>query len=484
MSETRVPSPGTATYRPLPAEHGRARLSSSPLRMCTVFLTMGQVLAILAAGAVAKFVYIDLLYSEVPSFLLYLPVILVLPFIVCVAFHRMGLEDYDVLTGPSLNFGTIIGGLALSFLILLGGLYLLKTAEIYSRGWIICWFALSIIAVITARWSITRWIRQMANAGMLQTRTALFGTATQVELLKSTIQKSSPHLSISGIYIDDQSSSTVSNNGGLRELQRSVARGTCDRVIICLPDLDPNEVVNVMNAIGSGSQEILLCRDLAAAPVPLHGSRSVGNIRADIVAPVPASENNIVLKRLLDVTAATAALIALSPIMLLVAIAIKLDSPGPVFFRQRRYGRNDDIFRIFKFRSMTVTEDGASIEQAKRNDSRVTRVGRIIRATSIDELPQLINVLFGQMSIVGPRPHALAHDRKFEQQLDLFSRRRRVLPGITGWAQVNGYRGETKTLSDIRRRMDLDLYYVDKWSIWLDIEIMVRTVVTVVRGAY
>ncbi len=484
MSETRVPSPGTAAYRPLPAEHGRARLSSSPLRMCTVFLTVGQVLAILVAGAVAKFVYIDLLYSEVPSFLLYLPVILALPFIVCVAYHRMGLEDYDVLTGPSLNFGTIIGGLALSFLVLLGGLYLLKTAEIYSRGWIICWFAFSIVAVITVRWTMTRWIRQMANAGMLQTRTALFGTTKQVNLLKSAIQRSSPHLSISGIYVDDADSSTVSNNGGLRELQRSVARGTCDRVIICLPDLNPDEVVNVMNAIGSGSQEILLCRDLTAAPVPLHDSRSIGNIRADIVAPIPASENNIVLKRLLDVTVATAALITLAPVMLLVALAIKLDSRGPVFFRQRRYGRNDDIFRIFKFRSMTVTEDGASIEQAKRNDARVTRVGRIIRATSIDELPQLINVLFGQMSIVGPRPHALAHDRKFEQQLDLFSRRRRVLPGITGWAQVNGYRGETKTLSDIRKRMDLDLYYVDKWSIWLDVEIMVRTVVTVIRGAY
>ncbi|MEM8976246.1 MAG: exopolysaccharide biosynthesis polyprenyl glycosylphosphotransferase [Pseudomonadota bacterium] len=484
MSETRIPSPGTAMYRPLPAEHGRARLSSSPLRMCTVFLTMGQALAILVAGAVAKFIYIDLLYNDFPSFLHFLPVILVLPFIVCVAFHRMGLEDYDVLTGPSLNFGTIIGGLALSFLILLGGLYLLKTAEIYSRGWIICWFALSIVAVITARWLITRWIRQMANAGMLQTRTALYGTATQVSSLKSIIQKSSPHLSISGIYVDDPASSTVSHNGGLRELQRSVARGTCDRVIICLPELNPDEVVNVMNAIGSGSQEILLCRDLKAAPVPPHGSRSIGNIRADIVAPVPASENNIVLKRLLDVSVAIAALIALSPVMLLAAIAIKLDSRGPVFFRQRRYGRNDDIFRIFKFRSMTVTEDGASIEQAKRNDARVTRVGRFIRATSIDELPQLINVLFGQMSIVGPRPHALAHDRQFEQQLDLFSRRRRVLPGITGWAQVNGYRGETKTLSDIRKRMELDLYYVDKWSIWLDVEIMVRTVVTVVRGAY
>ncbi len=484
MSESRIPSPETAVYRPLPAEHGRARLSSSPLRFCTAFLTMSQALAIVLAGAAAKFFYIDIVYDGPESFLQYLPVIVALTFIVCVAFQRMGLEDYDVLTAPTLSFGTVIGGLGLSFLILLGGLYLAKAAEIYSRGWILCWFVFSIIGVISVRWALTRWIRQIANAGMLQTRTALFGNADQVELLKSSIQKSSPHLNISGIYVNDPAGRGVSNNGGIRELQRSVARGTCDRVIICLPDSDSAEVVNVMNAIGSGSQEILLCRDLTPTPVPLHGSRSLGEIRADIVAPVPASEHNFMLKRLLDVSVAGIALIALFPIMLLTAIAIKLDSRGPVFFRQRRYGRNDNIFRIYKFRSMTVTEDGLNIEQAKRNDVRVTRVGRIIRSTSIDELPQLINVLLGDMSIVGPRPHALAHDRQFEQQLDLFSRRRRVLPGITGWAQVNGYRGETKTLNDIRRRMDLDLYYVDKWSIWLDVEIMVRTLVTVLRGAH
>ena len=168
----------------------------------------------------------------------------------------------------------------------------------------------------------------------------------------------------------------------------------------------------------------------------------------------------------------------------LIALAIKLDGPGPVFFRQRRYGRNNRVFRIFKFRTMTVAEDDDAVRQAEKGDQRVTRVGRILRAASIDELPQLINVLFGQMSIVGPRPHALSHEEKFEQSSDLFSRRRRVLPGITGWAQVNGCRGETKTQSDVARRLEYDLYYIDNWSIWFDVEIIVRTVVTVLRGAY
>jgi len=133
---------------------------------------------------------------------------------------------------------------------------------------------------------------------------------------------------------------------------------------------------------------------------------------------------------------------------------------------------------------MTVAEDGQVVVQAKRNDVRVTRVGRFLRRTSLDELPQLLNVLAGDMSLVGPRPHALAHDEAFEEQLDLFSRRRRVRPGITGWAQVNGYRGETRTIEDIHARMQHDLYYIDNWSIWLDLEILARTLMVATRRAY
>jgi putative colanic acid biosynthesis UDP-glucose lipid carrier transferase len=133
---------------------------------------------------------------------------------------------------------------------------------------------------------------------------------------------------------------------------------------------------------------------------------------------------------------------------------------------------------------MTVAEDGDQVVQAARHDVRVTRIGRLLRSSSLDEVPQLINVLLGQMSIVGPRPHALAHEERFEEDFDLFSRRRRVLPGITGWAQVNGFRGETKTHEDVEKRMDYDLFYIDNWSIWFDMEIIVRTLVTVGRGAY
>jgi putative colanic acid biosynthesis UDP-glucose lipid carrier transferase len=203
-----------------------------------------------------------------------------------------------------------------------------------------------------------------------------------------------------------------------------------------------------------------------------------------VVNLVPLSERNRLLKSLIDFVVAGVAIVLLAPLLALVALAIKLDSPGPVFFRQRRYGQNNRVFRIVKFRTMTVAEDGHTVEQATRNDARVTRVGWFLRRTSIDELPQIINVLKGEMSIVGPRPHALAHDMIFEQQQDRFSQRRRVLPGLTGWAQVNGFRGETRNAKDIRNRLQYDLYYIENWSIWLDLEIMVRTVLVLFRGAY
>jgi len=165
--------------------------------------------------------------------------------------------------------------------------------------------------------------------------------------------------------------------------------------------------------------------------------------------------------------------------MAAVAIAIKLDSKGPVFFRQTRHGFNGRPFAIYKFRSMTVMEDGDVVQQARKNDHRVTRVGRWIRRLSIDELPQLLNVVYGDMSIVGPRPHASAHDRYFTSTIEKYAFRHHVKSGITGWAQVCGARGETDTLEKMQRRVELDLWYINNWSVWLDFSIMIRTIFVV-----
>jgi putative colanic acid biosynthesis UDP-glucose lipid carrier transferase len=188
------------------------------------------------------------------------------------------------------------------------------------------------------------------------------------------------------------------------------------------------------------------------------------------------------VKRATDIVIASIALILTLPLLILTAVAIRLDSPGPVLFRQRRCGFNGCPFYIFKFRSMSVMEDGRQIVQAQKNDSRITRVGAWLRRTSIDELPQLFNVLAGSMSVIGPRPHALAHDDEFQQVVGKYAFRHHVKPGMTGWAQVNGCRGRTPTVEQIEKRVRLDLWYIDNWSLALDCKIMAMTVLEVLRG--
>ncbi len=196
--------------------------------------------------------------------------------------------------------------------------------------------------------------------------------------------------------------------------------------------------------------------------------------------PISASER--ALKRSLDILLAATAIIILSPILVCAAVVVKLDSPGPILFRQHRNGFNANQFVILKFRTMKVLEDGPSVTQACRGDHRVTRVGRFLRRSSMDELPQLINVIMGDMSLVGPRPHALAHDHEYKSLIAEYAFRHHVKPGITGWAQVNGLRGETKRLEQMAERVKLDLWYIGHWSFWLDIKIIARTCFEVLRS--
>jgi Undecaprenyl-phosphate glucose phosphotransferase len=200
------------------------------------------------------------------------------------------------------------------------------------------------------------------------------------------------------------------------------------------------------------------------------------------VTRAPLSAFEVLQKRIFDIVVSASALVLLAPLLACVAILIRINSRGPVLFFQRRYGFNQQPFRIIKFRTMTTLEDGDMVRQATRSDSRVTPIGRWLRRFNLDELPQLVNVLKGDMSLVGPRPHPLSHDRKYEQKISRYARRHNVRPGITGWAQVNGFRGETDTDEKMRQRVDHDLHYIDNWSLWFDIRILVLTLFS--RDAY
>ncbi|WP_065752147.1 undecaprenyl-phosphate glucose phosphotransferase [Bradyrhizobium paxllaeri] len=203
-----------------------------------------------------------------------------------------------------------------------------------------------------------------------------------------------------------------------------------------------------------------------------------GNMVTMRIFQCPLNPFNRALKRAFDVVAAIACLAVVSPLFLIVPIAIKLDSRGPVLFRQTRHGYNNEPIRVLKFRTMTVMEDGDSFRPVVRHDPRVTRLGRFLRHSNIDELPQLFNVLAGNMSLVGPRPHATSQNETFAELISSFSRRHNVKPGITGWAQVNGYRGDTDTLEKMQRRVEHDLYYIDNWSLALDLKIMIMTLIS------
>ena len=196
----------------------------------------------------------------------------------------------------------------------------------------------------------------------------------------------------------------------------------------------------------------------------------------------PRTLSERAIKRTIDIVVAGAALLLLTPLFLMTAAGILLDSSGPIIFRQRRSGFNGRQFQIMKFRTMSVLEDGETIVQAKPNDHRVTRIGNFLRRTSIDELPQLLNVLKGDMSLIGPRPHALAHDSEFSDMVAKYAYRHHVKPGITGWAQVNGFRGRTCTVADVEKRLELDLWYIDNWSLGLDLKIALMTIIEIAQG--
>jgi putative colanic acid biosynthesis UDP-glucose lipid carrier transferase len=238
-----------------------------------------------------------------------------------------------------------------------------------------------------------------------------------------------------------------------------------------------------------------LLTDLRVLPLPINlvpagplaevfrmSSHTIGDTVTIEMQHGPRTWSQRFIKRVFDIVLGSIALLAFMPLFLITAIGIKIDSPGPILFRQRRRGFNGRPFQIFKFRTMYVQEDGDNIVAAQRNDARVTRIGNWLRRTSIDELPQLLNVLRGTMSIVGPRPHALAHDNEFENLLDKYAYRHHVKPGLTGWAQVNGYRGEMRTIADIEERVKYDLWYIDNWSLATDIRILFMTVTEVVDG--
>ena len=279
----------------------------------------------------------------------------------------------------------------------------------------------------------------------------------------------------------DQSERSAVDRRIMSSVANFVRLNNCREIVLALPWNDTARIEFIKEQIKTLPVASRLLPDMRVRGLTNFTSSARQRVLAIDIQRAPLSAAQRFIKRAMDIVLASLALMFFLPIMMLTAIAIKLDSPGPVIFRQNRNGFNGRKFVIFKFRTMTVLENGSTVLQATRDDPRVTSIGRLLRSTSIDELPQLLNVLKGDMSLIGPRPHALAHDSYFENVLRDYAFRHHVKPGITGWAQCNGARGATPSIEHISERVKLDLWYINNWSLWLDVQILIKTVFEVLR---
>ena len=358
--------------------------------------------------------------------------------------------------------------------------FFLGIADELSRVSLIAAYVFGVPALLLARSAAYAAITVRIRAGQLQfQKVAVVGSRADTLrfLLNGNLWKAGYRLA-GTLYADDEldGDGRVNQPAIVEFAQRIVAQGAEFIVIVGdIGDLDALERVAhdlkryAINVVCVPASDNVSFKFLDIVPIgPNNALRFLKK---------PMGEGSVLLKRMLDVAGAGLGLLLLAPILATVAVLIRLDSPGPVIFRQERRGFNGETFHIWKFRSMRVTESGRSMVQVRGgDDARITRIGRFIRRTSIDELPQLFNVLRGEMSLGGPRPHALVHDDELSEQLASYAHRQRIKPGITGWAQVNGYRGETSTFEQIEGRTQHDLFYIDNWSIFLDCWIIVLTV--------
>ena len=364
--------------------------------------------------------------------------------------------------------------------------FLLKTSAAYSRGAFVIFYVLAPLALLGARKATKVVLAQaMARGGIGRRDSVLIGDPTEMAALKKD-----DLLMLCGapearrFALSQEGNELAGPSNDIRIINTAadyVRHNNCRQILIALPWSDAGRIELVKDQLKS--------LPVVARLLPDKSVRALSELTWSARKPAlaielqraPLSEIQRFLKRSADVVVASLALIFFLPVLAFAAVAIKLDSPGPVIFRQIRKGFNGKQFYILKFRTMTVQENGSNIVQATRDDLRVTTIGRLLRSSSIDELPQLWNVLRGDMSLIGPRPHALAHDDYFESLLSDYAFRHHVKPGITGWAQCNGVRGAMPTIEHTAERVKLDLWYINNWSFWLDFVIVIKTIVEVLR---
>ena len=370
----------------------------------------------------------------------------------------------------------LVTSLFITFTVLLILAAATKTTQTYSRVWFFSWAALTCAVLPAFRAAALAYIRnQLNNKGAFVHRALSAGIysdpLSHEEIALRTENR------VKTVY-----AMRLEGFGALAEIPKVIARENIDQIYVTTPWANAPIALQHLELLRKFSAQVFVLPDNQRVWSQL-GVSTFGNRLSLTAVERPIDGWDLWLKRMQDIVVATISLALFSPVMLGVALAIKLEGPGPIFFRQKRIGFNGSIFEVWKFRSMYVEQtDPGALKQTGKSDPRVTRVGRFIRHMSIDELPQFFNVLEGSMSVVGPRPHALdtrAEGQLLDKLIDSYADRHRVKPGVTGWAQINGLRGELDSSKKVEQRVKYDLEYIEKWSLWLDLKIILRTAILI-----
>jgi putative colanic acid biosynthesis UDP-glucose lipid carrier transferase len=358
-----------------------------------------------------------------------------------------------------------------------------KTTQDYSRVVSFGWFVSTPLVLCAWRLVVRSVLRGLRMRGRNIRRVALVGaTASARELCEEIDERPWMGLRVEGVY-DDRDGDRREDlgpccpfRGDLTDLVKACRERAIDAVYVTLPLRAEERIAEIMRQLADTTATVCLVADFYRYHLIGGQLSNVGRMAVISLHDTPFQGVSQGLKRLEDVVVGSLIVAAISIPMLVISILVKLTSPGPVFFRQRRYGLNGTEIRILKFRTMSVCEDGPQIKQAQKNDPRVTPLGRFLRRTSLDELPQFLQVLLGEMSIVGPRPHAVAHNESYRSLIPGYMLRHKVKPGITGWAQVNGWRGETPDVGRMQKRVEHDLEYIGRWTLLWDMKIIMLTI--------
>ncbi|UGY17337.1 undecaprenyl-phosphate glucose phosphotransferase [Bradyrhizobium septentrionale] len=468
------PARSVAVGKAIPAGVGKNRLAA------LLVLAAGAEFLFVAFGAYCAAVLYHHGSPDAPKYIQESILIAAMQLLVSV-----GLRQYSrIQTQPRHVFlWSGVSAVLFVFAFFISTIFLLKVSEGYSRATVIAQAASVLVMVLCVRAICFSLLQPAIASGLIDARRIiLIGdpshclnfSARVIATGIRTIRSFDFPTFRTGSSVPERSDA-VEVPSHTRELITECRPLRADDIVILTSEVDVPAALALAGALSELPADVHVVPVGAVDLMAVSRIAQFGNMVTMRIFQSPLTPFHRAIKRSFDIAAAIVGLVVVSPLFVILALAIKLDSRGPVLFRQTRHGYNNETIRVVKFRSMTVTEDGDNFKQVTRHDPRVTRLGRIMRQTNIDELPQLFNVLVGDMSLVGPRPHATSQNEAFARLISSFSRRHNVKPGITGWAQVNGHRGETDTLEKMRRRIEHDLYYIDNWSFLLDLKIIVMT---------